>query len=71
MESVIDRERNHNPPRAFPPVSSKDGTHINYVESQPLPIGDDDYLSNLSEVKVRIADFGVCQCFPLIFVAGE
>ena len=59
MEAVIKQELSRNPSRTYPPVNLDGNLQITYVESQPLPIGDESYLRNLREVKVKIADLGV------------
>ncbi|OBZ75411.1 Serine/threonine-protein kinase SRPK [Grifola frondosa] len=59
VEAMIRQEQSQHPPRTYPPVSIDGGPSITYVESQPLPIGDENYLRNLREVKVKISDLGV------------
>lgn len=73
MELVIAREQEQSPPQTFPLVSSKEGTRVNYVRSQPSPIDDEEYLCTLGEgeVRVKITDFGVGEClFALDKIPG-
>ena len=59
MEVVVRQEQGQHPPRTYPPISQGKNLSITYVESQSLPIGDENYLRNLSDVKVKIGDLGV------------
>jgi hypothetical protein len=61
VEATIKQELSCNPSRTYPPVNLDGNLPVTYVESQPLPIGDENYLCNLREVKVKVTDLGVCR----------
>jgi hypothetical protein len=61
VEAMVEKELQSEAPQTFPPVFLGPHLDVTYVKSQPLPMGDIDYLRNLKKVKVKITDLGVCK----------